>query len=84
MSCPSPHSAMRFYRIGDAELTDRELLAQGRHMTPKVLPKYVKRTTRQIMTGTKKAPGGPNKGRTFVRMKSACLSEWKAGNAISA
>lgn len=39
---------------GDAELTDREILAQSRHTTVKVLPKYVKRTTKQIATGTKK------------------------------
>jgi len=39
---------------GDAELTDREILAQSRHTTVKVLPKYVKRTTKQIETGTKK------------------------------
>jgi hypothetical protein len=39
---------------GDAELTDREILAQSRHTTVKVLPKYVKRTTKQIVTGTKK------------------------------
>ena len=39
---------------GDAELTDREILAQSRHTTVKVLPKYVKRTTAQIVTGTRK------------------------------
>jgi hypothetical protein len=39
---------------GDAELSDREILAQSRHTTVKVLPKYVKRTTKQIATGTKK------------------------------
>jgi len=43
-----------FTETGDAELTDREIMAQGRHTTPKVLPKYVKRTTRQIISGTKK------------------------------
>jgi hypothetical protein len=43
-----------FTEGGDAELTDREMLAQGRHTTIKVLPKYVKRTTRQIISGTKK------------------------------
>ena len=36
-------------------------------MTPKVLPKYVKRTTRQIMTGTKK--------RRAARTKDGHLSE---------
>jgi hypothetical protein len=43
-----------FTEGGDAELTDREMLAQGRHTTVKVLPKYVKRTTKQIISGTKK------------------------------
>ena len=52
---------------GDAELTDREILAQSRHTTVKVLPKYVKRTTRQIATGTKK--------RRASRTKTGDLSE---------
>jgi hypothetical protein len=43
-----------FTETGDAELTDREILAQGRHTTVKVLPKYVKLTTKQIISGTKK------------------------------
>ena len=52
---------------GDAELTDREILAQSRHTTVKVLPKYVKRTTKQIATGTKK--------RRAARTKDGHLSE---------
>ncbi|RQH15684.1 hypothetical protein [Bradyrhizobium sp. RP6] len=52
---------------GDAELTDREILAQSRHTTVKVLPKYVKRTTKQIATGTKK--------RRAVRTKAGHVSE---------
>lgn len=56
-----------FTEGGDAELTDREMLAQGRHTTVKVLPKYTKRTTRQIITGTKK--------RRAVRTKGGNLSE---------
>jgi hypothetical protein len=52
---------------GDAELTDREILAQSRHTTVKVLPKYVKRTTKQIVTGTKK--------RRATRTKDGHLSE---------
>jgi hypothetical protein len=43
-----------FTEGGNAELTDREMLAQGRHTTVKVLPKYVKRTTNQIVSGAKK------------------------------
>jgi hypothetical protein len=52
---------------GDAELTDREILAQSRHTTVKVLPKYVKRTTKQIATGTRK--------RRAARTKDGHLSE---------
>jgi hypothetical protein len=48
---------------GDAELTDREILAQSRHTTVKVLPRYVKRTTRQIATGTKKRRASRTKDR---------------------
>jgi len=43
-----------FTEGGDAELTDREMLAQRRHTTVKVLPKYTKRTTRQIVNGARK------------------------------
>jgi hypothetical protein len=32
-------------------LTDREIMAQGRHRSIKVLPRYVKRTTDQVATG---------------------------------
>ena len=43
-----------FTETGEAELTDREIMAQGRHKSPKVLPKYVKRTTRNVVIGAKK------------------------------
>ena len=56
-----------FTEGGDAELTESEMLAQGRHTTPKVLPKYTKRTTKQIATGTKK--------RRALRTKDGHLSE---------
>jgi hypothetical protein len=46
---------------GDAELTDREILEQSRHTIVKVLPKYVKRTVKQIATGTKKRRAAPTK-----------------------
>jgi hypothetical protein len=39
---------------GDANLTDTQIRAQGRHTSAKVLPKYVKRTTRQVAEGAKK------------------------------
>lgn len=43
-----------FTESGDAELTDREIMALGRHKSPKVLPRYVKRTMRQVVTGARK------------------------------
>jgi hypothetical protein len=51
-----------FTEGGDAELTCREMLAQGRHTTVKVLPKYTERTTRQIMNGAKKRRASRTKG----------------------
>jgi hypothetical protein len=43
-----------FTEAGDAELTDAQIRAQGRHKSTKVLPKYVKRTMRQVAVGAKK------------------------------
>jgi hypothetical protein len=43
-----------FTEAGDAELTDRELMAQGRHRSSKVLGNYVKRTMRQVVSGIRK------------------------------
>jgi hypothetical protein len=56
-----------FTESGDAELTDREIMAQGRKTTVKTLPNYVKRTTKQIVSGTKK--------RRATRTKDGQLSE---------
>lgn len=43
-----------FTETGDAGLTDREIMAQGRHKSVKVLPRYVKRSTDQVATGALK------------------------------
>ena len=56
-----------FTEAGDAELTDREIMAQGRHKSPKVLGRYVKRTMRQVEAGAKK--------RRAVRTDVPVLSE---------
>jgi hypothetical protein len=56
-----------FTESGDVELTDREIMAQGRHKSPKVLPRYVKRTMRQVATSTRK--------RRTVRTNAGQLSE---------
>lgn len=56
-----------FTEAGVAELTDTQIRAQGRHRSAKVLPKYVKRTMRQVADGAKK--------RRAVRTKDGHLSE---------
>jgi hypothetical protein len=62
-----------FTEGGDAELTDRELLAQGRHTTVKVLPRYTKRTTKRIISGNEEAPRRANESRLSVRMSGSRL-----------
>jgi hypothetical protein len=56
-----------FTEAGDADLTDTQIRAQSRHTSAKVLPKYVKRTMRQIAGGAKK--------RRAVRTNDGHLSE---------
>jgi hypothetical protein len=43
-----------FTESADADLTDAEIRAQGRHRSAKVLPRYAKRTMRQVAAGAKK------------------------------
>jgi hypothetical protein len=40
--------------LGDAELTDAQIRAISRHKNARTLPRYVKRTQRQIIAGTRK------------------------------
>jgi hypothetical protein len=68
-SCPflfcAVHDRLRVTPDGGhqaAGLTDREIMAQGRKATVKTLPKYVKRTTNQIVSGTKKRRASRTKG----------------------
>ena len=56
-----------FTEMGDAELTDSQIRAQSRHTSAKVLPKYVKRTMKQVAAGAKK--------RRAVRTNVLLLSE---------
>jgi len=51
-----------FTEAGDAELTDRQIMAQSRHTSPKVLGKYVKRTMKQIAQGAKKRRAARSEG----------------------
>jgi len=43
-----------FTEAADADLSDAEIWAQGRHKSAKVLPRYAKRTMRQVAAGAKK------------------------------
>jgi hypothetical protein len=43
-----------FTEAADADLSDAEIRAQGRHKSTKVLPRYAKRTMKQVMEGAKK------------------------------
>jgi integrase len=43
-----------FTEAGEAELSDAEMRAQGRHKSAKVLPRYTKRTMRQVAKGIQK------------------------------
>jgi hypothetical protein len=43
-----------FTEAGDAEMTDQEMMAQGRHKSPKAMRRYVKKTMRQVASGIRK------------------------------
>jgi hypothetical protein len=43
-----------FTEAADADLSDAEIRAQGRHKSAKTLPRYAKRTKRQVAAGAKK------------------------------
>jgi hypothetical protein len=43
-----------FTEAADSDLTDAEIRAQGRHKSAKVLPRYAKRTMKQVAAGAKK------------------------------
>jgi hypothetical protein len=51
----------------DSDLTDAEIRAISRHKSPKVLPRYAKRTMKQVMEGARK--------RRAMRTKADNLSE---------
>jgi hypothetical protein len=55
-----------FTEAADADLSDAEIRAQGRHKSAKVLPKYAKRTIKQMIARTRK--------RRATRTKSDDLS----------
>ncbi len=62
-----------FTEAADPDLTDAEMRAQERHKSAKVLPRYAKRTMKQVAEGARKRRASANKRRTFVRMSSRGL-----------
>jgi hypothetical protein len=56
-----------FTEAADADLSDAEIRAQGRHRSAKVLPRYAKRTMKQVEVGARK--------RRAMRTKRDNLSE---------
>ena len=56
-----------FTEAADADLSDAEMRAAGRHKSAKVLPTYAKRTMKQVEAGAKK--------RRAMRTKADNLSE---------
>jgi hypothetical protein len=56
-----------FTEAADADLSDAEIRAAGRHKSAKVLPRYAKRTMKQVEAGAKK--------RRTMRTKADNLSE---------
>jgi hypothetical protein len=56
-----------FTEAADADLSDAEIRAQGRHKSARVLPRYAKRTMNQVAAGAKK--------RRASRTKAGHLSE---------
>ena len=56
-----------FTEAADADLSDAEIRAQGRHRSAKALPRYAKRTMKQVEAGAKK--------RRAMRTKADILSE---------
>src|SRR5262249_51929630 len=51
-----------FTEAADADLTEFEIRAQGRHRSAKVLPRYAKRTMKQVAEGARKRRAGRQKG----------------------
>ena len=62
-----------FTEGADADLSDAEMRAAGRHKSAKVLPTYAKRTMKQVEAGAKKRRAMRTKAEQLVRMSSSPL-----------
>ena len=66
---------MGFTEGADADLSDAEMRAQGRHKSAKVLPRYAKRTMRQVAEGARKRRAARTKGENLSESAAPGLSE---------
>jgi hypothetical protein len=64
-----------FTESADADLSDAEIRAQGRHKSARVLPRYAKAHHEAGHGRRAEAARGANKSRRFVRIATARLSE---------
>lgn len=64
-----------FTEAADSDLSDAEIRAQGRHRSAKVLPRYAKRTMKQVAAGTKKRRAQRTEGGQLSESATAVLSE---------
>jgi hypothetical protein len=64
-----------FTEAADADLSDAEIRAQGRHKSSRVLPRYAKRTMRQVVAGAKKRRATRTDGGQMSEQPAAGLSE---------
>src|SRR5262249_45476637 len=64
-----------FTEAADADLTEFEIRAQGRHRSAKVLPRYAKRTMKQVAEGARERRAARTKGENLSESAAPSLSE---------
>jgi len=73
-----------FTEAADSDLSDAEMRAAGRHKSAKVLPRYAKRTMKQVAEGARKRRAARTKGGNLSESAAPCLSEWSDRDDASA
>jgi hypothetical protein len=66
-----------FTEAAESDLTEFEIRAQGRHKSAKTLPRYAKRTMKQVAEGTRKRRATRTKGGNLSESAAPLLSEWR-------
>ena len=73
-----------FTETADADLSDAEIRAQGRHKSAKMLPRYAKRTMKQVAEGARKRRAARTKGENLSESAAPPLSERRNKDDASA